>query len=61
MKVSLPRVVAVFLLAIALGAAFTFAYPSVDIDAGLATVIVLVALAVESLCAFIYRHVAKRG
>jgi uncharacterized membrane protein YphA (DoxX/SURF4 family) len=61
MNLSLPRVVAVFLLAIALGAAFTFAYPSVDIDATLATVIVLVALAVESLGAFICRRVANRG
>jgi hypothetical protein len=37
------------------------AYPSVDIDAALATVIVLVALAVESLAALIYRRVANRG
>ncbi len=61
MKLSLPRIVAVFLLAIALGAAFSFAYPGVDVDAALATVIVLIALAAESLAAFIYRRVAKRG
>lgn len=61
MKFSPVRLVAVFLLAIALGAAFSFAYPTVDIDATLATVIVLVALAVESLMAFLYRRVANRG
>ncbi|MFZ3179869.1 MAG: hypothetical protein WA156_06600 [Methylocystis silviterrae] len=37
------------------------AYPGVDIDVALATVIVLVALAVESLAAFILRRVANRG
>jgi len=36
------------------------AYPGVDIDAALATVIVLAALAAESLCAFINRRVANR-
>ncbi|MCQ4190516.1 hypothetical protein [Methylocystis suflitae] len=61
MKLSLPRIVAVFLLAIALGVIFSFAYPGVDIDAALATVIVLVALAAESLAAFIYRRVTNRG
>ena len=61
MKFSPVRLVAVFLLAIALGAAFSFAYPTVDIDATLATVIVLVALAVESLMAFLYRRVVNRG
>jgi hypothetical protein len=37
------------------------AYPGVDIDVALATVIVLVALSVESLAAFIFRRVANRG
>jgi len=37
------------------------AYPSVDIDAALETVIVMAALAAESLCAFIYRRVVNRG
>lgn len=50
-----------FLLAIALGVTFSFAYPGVDIDVALATVIVLVALSVESLAAFIFRRVANRG
>ncbi|MGD9657158.1 MAG: hypothetical protein AB7U61_05890 [Methylocystis sp.] len=48
-------------MAIALGVAFSFAYPSVDIDATPATASVRVALAAESLCAFIYRRVANRG
>ena len=61
MKLSLSRVVAVFLLAIALGAAFSFVYPGVDIDTALATIIVLIALALESLAAFVYRRVANRG
>ncbi len=61
MKLSLPRIVAVFLLAITLGVTFSFAYPGIDIDAALAAVIVLVALAAESLAAFIYRRVANRG
>jgi len=37
------------------------AYPSVDIGVALSTVILLAALAAESLCAFIYRRVANRG
>ena len=61
MKPPLLRVVSILILAIALGTAFSFAYPGVAIDAALATVIALVAIAGESIAVFIYRRVVNRG
>jgi hypothetical protein len=61
MKIAFAHFIAIVLLGCALGTAFSFAYPGVDIDPTLAMVIALVAIAGESLAVFLYRRVASRG
>ncbi len=61
MKLPLLHFVAIVLVGCAIGAVFQLIYPEVEIDAELALLIALIAVAVESLAVFIYRRIVRQG
>lgn len=61
MKLAFVRFLGVVVIGCALGAAFSFAYPGLEIDKPLALLIALVAIVIETILAFAYRRLTNRA